>query len=256
MIDRNSPLPVYYQVQNDLVERINRKEWKINDLLPSENSLIKEYGVSRVTLRQALAELEKDKIIERSRGKRARILGTKPNPFVHKLNYKLATLDSSDGNEVTAKVLEKIEVSPVYISIKNLLKLSDDNDRAIFIKRIFYLNKRPIAICKSWLPSCLLPGFLENDMINNSLSDTLEKSYSIKAKTVDDVFEVVRSSQSESTLLKCSLDVPLLLIKGLSAMEDGTPLEYSETAWLGDAVKFRFHLTNSDKGFFVQNEIE
>ena len=69
MIDRDSPVPVYYQIQQDLISRISRGEWQIGEQMPSESSLIDEYKVSRVTPRQALAELEKDNLIKRHRGK-------------------------------------------------------------------------------------------------------------------------------------------------------------------------------------------
>ena len=59
-IDRNSPVPAYYQIQLDLSDRIQRGEWNDRKQLPSESTLAEQYAVSRITLRQALAELEKD----------------------------------------------------------------------------------------------------------------------------------------------------------------------------------------------------
>ena len=65
-IDRNSPVPAYYQIQLDLSDRIQRGEWNDRKQLPSESTLAEQYAVSRITLRQALAELEKDGIIKQS----------------------------------------------------------------------------------------------------------------------------------------------------------------------------------------------
>ena len=66
-IDRSSPVPAYYQIQLDLSDRIQRGEWNDRKQLPSESTLAEQYAVSRITLRQALAELEKDGIIKKSR---------------------------------------------------------------------------------------------------------------------------------------------------------------------------------------------
>jgi len=66
-IDRNSPVPAYYQIQLDLSDRIQRGEWNDRKQLPSESTLAEQYAVSRITLRQALAELEKDQEIARLR---------------------------------------------------------------------------------------------------------------------------------------------------------------------------------------------
>ena len=52
-IDRNSPVPAYYQIQLDLSDRIQRGEWNDRKQLPSESTLAEQYAVSRITLRQA-----------------------------------------------------------------------------------------------------------------------------------------------------------------------------------------------------------
>ena len=50
-IDRNSPVPAYYQIQLDLSDRIQRGEWNDRKQLPSESTLAEQYAVSRITLR-------------------------------------------------------------------------------------------------------------------------------------------------------------------------------------------------------------
>ena len=71
LIDRSSPIPAYQQIANDISKRIAQREWKINDKLPSEQELAQNYGVSRVTIRQAMAQLERDGLIEKVSGKRS-----------------------------------------------------------------------------------------------------------------------------------------------------------------------------------------
>lgn len=255
MIDRDSPVPVYYQIQQDLINRIRRGEWQIGQQMPSESSLIDEYKVSRVTLRQALAELEKDNLIKRHRGKGAFITGTNPKPFVYDLNYKMVSGDGVDkeGDGISAEVLDIKYVSPAYPEIKAELKLSDDNASAVYLKRLFFLRGKPIAIGRSWLPAYMLPGLVEKGLVNCSVTDTLRERYNIIPKTVDDYVEVVRCSQSDSILLKCTLDVPLLLVKGKSSLEDSRVVEYSETNWLGDYVRFHLHFKSTDNGYIMGN---
>ena len=114
MIDRDSPVPVYYQIQQDLISRISRGEWQIGEQMPSESSLIDEYKVSRVTLRQALAELEKDNLIKRHRGKGAFITGISPKPFVYNLNYKMVSGDGVKNSDegISAKLIDLKYVLP------------------------------------------------------------------------------------------------------------------------------------------------
>ncbi len=67
-VDRDSPVPVYYQIASALRQRIADGEWRKGNQLPPEPELAKAFGVSRMTLRQALVELEGDNIIVRRRG--------------------------------------------------------------------------------------------------------------------------------------------------------------------------------------------
>lgn len=249
-IDMNSPIPVYYQIELDIKKRIMQKEWQLNQQLPSEAELAEQYHVSRITLRQALAELKKDDIIKKYRGKKAYI-NSVPTPFIHDLSYVLVSGNSIvDGQKMTAEILEFTKVSPLYPDIAENLRLASE-DTAIFFKRLFLLEGIPLAIGKSWLPSNLLPDFTKEKMINNSLSTTLRQKYNIIPAKVEDYLEVVRPTNQESILLKSNNNTPLLLVKGISYLRDGTPLEYSNTLWQGDNVRFHFTLNHTRHGFVM-----
>ncbi|QQO08451.1 GntR family transcriptional regulator [Breznakiella homolactica] len=253
-INRDSPIPVYYQIELDLKKRITKGEWAIHQSLPSESELATQYDVSRITLRQALAELEKDGIIKKYRGKAA-IINAVPSPFVHDLSYTLVsgrrmTQESYGKNTMTAKVLQLERLVSTFPEIHESLKLRD-NEKVIYMKRLFLLDKKPIAIGKSWLPDSLVPKFAEDGLIDNSLSKTLVKRYGITPVRVEDYLDVVRPTQSEYELLRSTYDAPLILIKGISYLSDGRPVEYSQTAWLGDKVRFHFTLHHTDQGFVM-----
>ena len=68
-INPNSPVPLYKQVLDILNDQIARQELKFGDKLPSEAELMKQFGVSRITVRAAISELVEDGILERSQGK-------------------------------------------------------------------------------------------------------------------------------------------------------------------------------------------
>jgi 5-formyltetrahydrofolate cyclo-ligase len=67
-VNRESPLPAYYQIAMDLHQRISRGEWRAGGKLPSEPQLASQYKVSRMTLRQAVSELVKQGILTRRQG--------------------------------------------------------------------------------------------------------------------------------------------------------------------------------------------
>ncbi len=62
-------LPLYYQLETLLRQNISSGKWSIDHRLPSEAELGSEYGVSRITVRQALASLEADGLLRREAGR-------------------------------------------------------------------------------------------------------------------------------------------------------------------------------------------
>lgn len=248
-INRDSPIPVYYQVANDIKNRIIHEEWGHNGQIASENQLVEQYGISRVTLRQALADLEKDGIIKRYRGKGA-FVNENPNQFIHELKYSLVTGNyQSDKNQVIkADIIELKKFTNPDKPVCEALKLSETSP-VIYFKRVFYLDNKPIAIGKSWLPTELVPDMDRSGLINNSLSQTIKERYHLNTIRVDDVLETVRSTSAERELLEAPYDTPLILIKGISYLDNGLPLEYSNTFWLGDRVRFNFSFVKQNNSF-------
>ena len=68
-IDKSSPLPLYFQVKEDIEKKIKEEVYIEGEALPSEIALIDQYNVSRTTIRQAVEQLVNDGLLERRRGK-------------------------------------------------------------------------------------------------------------------------------------------------------------------------------------------
>ena len=73
-IDPKDPLPRYYQVYLSLQERIRGGEFRLGEALPSERQLVKDYGVSRITIVKAMDLLERDQLIEQQQGRGSFVL--------------------------------------------------------------------------------------------------------------------------------------------------------------------------------------
>ena len=246
MIDRDSPIPAYHQIQIDLKERIMRGDWDATGQLPSESKLAELYEVSRITLRQALAELEKDGLIKKSRGRSAEIC-KHPVPFIHKLDYSLVSAHHSrSAYNVTADVLTLQRFDVPYKEIAESLQIAADSP-VVYLKRLFSLEGKPVAIGRSWLSLERFPGL---DVMgldeNNRLSATLSSRYHVRATRVEDSVEAVRPTPSECKVLDISYDCPLLSVSGISYDGDNCPVEYSTTLWLGDKVRFKITMQTAD----------
>ena len=69
LIDRSKPVPLYHQVKDSLRERIDAHEWEPGMKIPTEKELAEEYGVSQITVKQALSRLSMEGLVERYQGR-------------------------------------------------------------------------------------------------------------------------------------------------------------------------------------------
>ena len=68
-MDKNNKVPLYLQLVDDLIKKIENNTYKKDEKLPSERELCEMYGMSRITVRNALQELDRDNYIYKLHGK-------------------------------------------------------------------------------------------------------------------------------------------------------------------------------------------
>jgi len=243
-IDKSSPIPIYHQISTSLRNRIMNNEWKLEEKIPSESELTEQYEVSRVTLRQALADLEKDGIISKVRGKGIYIQSI-PKPVIHDFNLP-ATLGAKlekKGITFDVELLESRFCGAISF-INEALQLGPEQD-LVFIKRLFIQDGRPIALNRSWIAKHLVPDIVEAGLINNRLSTTLSSRYHLDPVRIQNIIESARPTTPDVNLLKILYDTPVMIVSSISFTSENNPLEYSTTIWVGDRVKFHFNVDNS-----------
>ena len=104
MIDRNSPIPLYFQIKKDICHQIDTGELKEGDKLPTEYWYRDHYQVSRVTIRRAIEELVNENVLERERKKGAVVAGKKVNRQLNKMTSSYEDLKKM-GVEFETKIL-------------------------------------------------------------------------------------------------------------------------------------------------------
>src|SRR5215831_6295741 len=151
-IFRKSPLPRYYQLKEIMREKINTGEWKPGDLIPSERERGEQYGISRMTARQAITELVNEGLFYREQGK-----GT----FVsrHKITQQLINLTGftedmkargqrPGSRVISAQMLQADEVLAERLHLKpgqvvfrlQRLRLADHEPLAIEISHLSFMG--------------------------------------------------------------------------------------------------------------------
>ena len=142
-LDDNNSIPLYLQLKNTIKGLIESGEIQKGEKIPSEHELCKKYDVSRITVRNALAELEDEGYLIKKQGKGT--FATKPKLF-RPLEDSVGFSEScrNAGMESSSIVLKR-EVLPLDERMKDILKLSD-RDQVLYIQRLRLADGEPLMI--------------------------------------------------------------------------------------------------------------
>lgn len=230
MVNRNYPLPLYYQLMEELRRRIEEGEWKPGDLIPSERELTEIYGISRMTVRQALGELVNDGLLHRSPGR-----GT----FVArpKIRKKLSRLTSfteemhTRSKEAGAQVL-RMEMAPARATVAEVLQIEAGHQVAL-VERLRLADGDPVGIecCHLSFQGC--EAILREDL-SGSLYALLVKRFGLVPTRAQEEMEAGACGSREANILGIRRGAPVLLIRRKTLDQHQRPFEYVESVYRGD----------------------
>jgi GntR family transcriptional regulator len=238
LIDRSSPIPLYHQLKQILLDRIGAKEWQPGDLIPSELELQEIYGLSRTTVRQTLAELVTAGHLDRQRGRGTFVAAPK---IAHDPTSRLGISENIEALGLTPEwlVLHRgWEQAPRAIAAA--LEISED-DSVYEIALLLSTDGQPIGHHTSYLPEHIGRQIASGELIDTEILDFL-KALPISHKADSErYFESLPAAAKEVELLRMRLGAPVLAIDLKFLGRDGAPIEYLVTRFRGD--RFRYQLS-------------
>ncbi|WP_407272426.1 GntR family transcriptional regulator [Radiobacillus sp. PE A8.2] len=237
MLDKNSPLPIYYQLEEEIRSLIETGKLKTGDLLPSEREYSEQYGISRMTARQAINNLANEGLLIREKGKGTFVAEKK---FAQSL--KGITSFSEDvkarGLVPSSKIIS-FEEEPADPLVAEKLSIQT-NDPIYKIYRIRLANKEPLALETTYTPKSIVGKLTELNFIDSFYS-YIEQTLNLKITHGDQEIESALANESEIDLLKLQEGDPILLIRRTTfSME--TPFEYVRTVYRADKYKYKIQM--------------
>lgn len=242
-IRNGSAVPKYQQLVEILRGRVRRGELVAGDRLPSEARLCEDFGVSRITVRQALAELERDGLLDRVPGR-----GT----FVRQPDNRVERLPrlSGFGENLAALGLrasystERAEEAKVSAEIADRLRGS--GSRAFVIERVLLANGRPVGFHVSYLPVwlvdlCAPEAFAGNVLNERSLYQTME-GCGIRLHRAEEVVEPAQADAREAARLGMEEGSLVLRVRRTVYDVEERPVEYVLITYRSDSYTFRLDL--------------
>ncbi len=241
-LDRHSVVPLYYQIRRSLLESVRSGALKSGEMIPSEEEISAQLGVSRMTARQAIKSLCDMGVAYSQRGKGTFVSGIK---FEKNFRQVLSFTEEmrNRGWRPRTKPLA-FTVANADAEAAEALHLSR-NEKVISLRRVRYANSSPMGLEWSRIPLRLCPGMIEKFDPRTSLYQTLAEQYGIHIVLADETAEAGLASAAEGRLLEISKGSPVFLFTRVCYLHEGRPAEYVRSTYRADRYKIVNRLTRS-----------
>ena len=236
-LDKNTPIPLYYQLKKQILSLIENATIKEGELLPPENDLCRMLNVSRPTIRQAFSELANEGYLNRYKGKGTFVSRPKVNDhFFSKLETFHDEMVEKGYNPNTLVLNLEMINGPHEANERLSLPLDAP---LICLSRVRSIDTVPHVFVETFLPFEKYKELLQIDFTANSLYDSLEKMYHIRVNRVWREFVAVNAKKKEADFLNTTKNAALILVKTV-AYSSGAPdpVEFSIARYRGDLSKF------------------
>jgi GntR family transcriptional regulator len=252
LLTRDGSIPLVYQLGEAIRDKIVCGEYGPGQPIPTEERLQKFYGVSRTTVRLALAKLVNEGYIRRQQGKgtyvnpQGLVTKGKPKPLSRDMFGVKSTTQiiQSAGMKVRTEVLHFAQELPGK-DVAEKLGIKE-KDPVLHFERVRYANDRPLVLEKSWIPAAECPDLKREDL-KGSLYLVLFKKYHHQVAAAHQSLRAVVASEVDARILDLQIGEPVMLVRGVTYLHDGRAIELEESHFRAGSIEFIIELGESSQ---------
>lgn len=235
---RDTAVPLYIQIAEDIKAKIDRKELVENSRIPTELELSEAYGVSRITIRKALEILVDDEILVRRQRIGTFVSDKKVSRSLNRFMGFTQSCEMSGGKPGTKFLsAELVRAKPSDVK---LLRLPEE-DKVIRIRRLRYCNDVPVILEENHFPKKY--AYLLAEDLNRSLHQILQE-HGIILNHGEKTIGVCYATKEEAEHLKIKEHTALILSKDIAYDITGEPVYYGKEIVNAERYEYKI-LTNS-----------
>lgn len=234
-VDSLSSIPLYLQIYADLHGIIRSGRFNPGDMLPPEIDLAQAYGVGRQTIREAIARLVDDHLLERFAGRGTFIKAHQDRAKFYldrSFTQQIAEMGMVAGSEVLnmySGVVDENSPRPL---------LSKPGSPCLHLTRLRLGDGEPIGVQYTVILTELCPNLEKFDFNVSSLYHVLSTEYRLQMIEISHVVTAVSASDLFVGLLRTPVGAPLLLVKTVAFLESGDPIEATTSYYRADRYEF------------------
>ena len=255
-IDRRSPIPFYFQLKKLLEELITSGRWAPGERLPAEAAMCGGFGVSRTTVRQALAALESEGLVRREKGRGTFVAEPRSASWLLQSSHGFYEEAVRSGHRVTSRVLrQEVETLPQWAA--DALGRPPGSE-GVTIERLRWIDERLVMYVLNHLPVDLAETVLAADLENGSLYGVLEERKALAVFGGRRVVEAAKAENELARLLEVEPGAPLLFVESVSWDRRIRPFECYRAWHRADRTKIDVQVVHEDiatKAGFSRNSV-
>jgi GntR family transcriptional regulator len=227
------------RIHEELRERIVSGSWREHARVPSESELMRQYGVSRITVRKALSDLERDQLIFKVAGKGSFVAQAKPFQELGRLQG-FAEAMGAMGHETYNRVLA-LKTVAASEQVATHLKLTVGT-KVTEIRRVRYLNREPVSLDLTWVPRELGDRLAREDLTTRDIFLILENQCGLALGHAELSIGATVADTKVARLLAVEVGAPVLQVERVTFTRDGRPVDYEQIYCRSDNFQFRLRL--------------
>ena len=235
-LPRSSAVPLYTQIKEAIRAKIIDGTYVAHQQLPSENDMIAAFGVSRITVRQAISDLQKEGLLFKVHGKGTFVA-------VPNVSQELTHLQGFGeamhrlGHETFSDVFG---LKTVKAPGSARAKLGIDDDSPVTeIRRVRYLNREPVSIDYSWVRHDVGARLTEKNLREKDLFSLLENELHQPLHSADVEIDATSATNDVAARLKVAPGSPILRIERLTYAQGEKPLVFEYLHYRPETFKYK-----------------
>lgn len=234
-----APTSLYARIRDELRAQIVSAFYAPHARLPSESELMASYGVSRITVRNALAELEKEGVLFKIPGKG--VFVSKPKSFQSLARLQgFAEAMARQGHEIFNDV---ISIGGIAANAEVAQRLAIGEHAAVTeVQRVRYLNREPISFDITYLHPHIGNRLAREDLATRDIFLILENDYGIALGFADLAIDAMLADAVLAAHLQINIGDPVLRINRLTHTASGEPLDFEYLYCRVDNFQFRLRI--------------
>lgn len=239
---REDGTPYYVQLAAIIRRQIADETWGVGDRLPTLKQLVTNFGVSPMTVRHALAGLEKEGLISAERGRGTFVTAKPATPRA--VPYYLTRAPGRRGGDLSFHVVASREA-------RGELRISPEDGRLFenyhYMKRIFSRNGRPFIVGEYLVATTAYRAIPEKLWATHLISTLLYDTKAVGLTHVRQTFRVVSSLPQEASELDIRMNDPVVRVRRIFQNESKEVICLAQLVYRTDGVVFDINIDLEDR---------